>query len=91
MGQAHRYGLIEILYFCTMFSKRLYIILLLAAFIVVSCGKHQKLLKSTDNEAKYAAAINYYETNDYYRALQLFQQLIIIMLLRRLILQSMIT
>ena len=76
MGQAHRYGLIEILYFCTMFSKRLYIILLLAAFIVVSCGKHQKLLKSTDNEAKYAAAINYYETNDYYRALQLFQQLI---------------
>jgi len=43
---------------------------------MVSCGKHQKLMKSTDNEVKYAAAIDYYEHNDYYRALQLFQQLI---------------
>jgi outer membrane protein assembly factor BamD len=43
---------------------------------MVSCGKHQKLIKSTDNEAKYAAAIDYYEEKDYYRALQLFQQLI---------------
>lgn len=44
--------------------------------VLASCGKQQKLLKSTDNEAKYSAAVNYYETNDYYRALQLFQQLI---------------
>lgn len=33
-------------------------------------------MKSTDNEVKYAAAIDYYEHNDYYHALQLFQQLI---------------
>jgi outer membrane protein assembly factor BamD len=59
-----------------MFSSRLKIILLLALLVMVSCGKHQKLVKSTDNEAKYAAAIDYYEKNDYFRALQLFQQLI---------------
>lgn len=76
MGQAQRYGLIEILYFCTMFLKRVNIIFLLAVIILVGCGKHQKLLKSSDNEAKYNAAIQYYETKDYYRALQLFQQLI---------------
>jgi outer membrane protein assembly factor BamD len=59
-----------------MFLNRFKIYLLLAVLVLVSCGKQQKLLKSTDNEAKYAAAIDYYETNDYYRALQLFQQLI---------------
>lgn len=59
-----------------MFLKRLYIILMLTVIILAGCGKHQKLIKSTDNEAKYAAAIDYYEEKDYYRALQLFQQLI---------------
>ena len=59
-----------------MFLSRFKIYLLLALLVLASCGKHQKLLKSTDNEAKYADAVNYYETNDYYRALQLFQQLI---------------
>jgi outer membrane protein assembly factor BamD len=41
-----------------------------------SCSKHQKLLKSTDNELKYEKAIEYYESGDYYRALQVFEQLI---------------
>jgi outer membrane protein assembly factor BamD len=59
-----------------MFFNRFKIFLLLAVLVLVSCGKHQKLIKSTDNEAKYAAAIDYYEEKDYYRALQLFQQLI---------------
>jgi outer membrane protein assembly factor BamD len=59
-----------------MFFNRPKIFLLLAVLVLVSCGKHQKLMKSTDNEAKYAAAIDYYEKNDYYHALQLFQQLI---------------
>jgi outer membrane protein assembly factor BamD len=59
-----------------MFSDRLKISLLLVLLVLASCGKHQKLMKSTDNEAKYAAAIDYYEHNDYYRSLQLFQQLI---------------
>jgi outer membrane protein assembly factor BamD len=59
-----------------MFSKKLHIILIFAVLVMFGCGKHQKLLKSSDNDAKYAAAMDYYETNDYYRALQLFQQLI---------------
>lgn len=59
-----------------MFSGRIKISLLLLLIVLASCGKHQKLLKSTDNEAKYAAAVDYYEKNDYYRSLQLFQQLI---------------
>lgn len=59
-----------------MFLKRFNIILLLAVLVMVGCGKHQKLVKSSDNEAKYAAAVDYYENKDYYRSLQLFQQLI---------------
>lgn len=46
------------------------------AIVFVSCSKHQKLLKSTDNELKYEKAIEYYEEGDYYRALQVFEQLI---------------
>jgi outer membrane protein assembly factor BamD len=33
-------------------------------------------MKSADNEAKYAAAVDYYEKKDYFRALQLIEQLI---------------
>jgi outer membrane protein assembly factor BamD len=48
------------------------------AFIIIlaSCSKHQQIMKSPDNEMKYAAAMDYFEKNDYARALQLFQQLI---------------
>ena len=74
--QPLRYQLIKKLYFCPMFFNRLKIFSLLIVIVLVSCGKHQKLVKSTDNEAKYAAAMDYYEEKDYYRALQLFQQLI---------------
>jgi len=59
-----------------MFFSRLKIFSLLLVLVLVSCGKQQKLMKSTDNEAKYAAAIDYYDSHDYYRALQLFQQLV---------------
>ena len=37
-----------------------------------SCGKYSKLLKGPDNEAKYKAALDYYEKKNYDRALQLF-------------------
>ncbi len=45
-------------------------IICLIAF--VSCSKHTKILKSTDNEYKYNAAMYYYGQKDYNRALQLF-------------------
>ena len=44
-------------------------------FILVSCSNYQKLLKSSDNDMKYEKAIGFYEAKDYYRALQLFDQL----------------
>ncbi len=34
------------------------------------------MVKSTDNEAKYEMAIAYYDAKDYYRAIQLFDQLL---------------
>lgn len=45
-------------------------------FVFSSCSKYNKLLKSTDYEAKYAAALNYYNAKKYYQALQLFEELI---------------
>lgn len=50
--------------------------LLFGLFIILtSCSKYQKLLKSTDNEQKYEMAFAYFEDKDYYRAIQLFDQL----------------
>lgn len=42
---------------------------------VTSCSNYNKLLKSTDNEYKYNAAMMYYKQKDYNRALQLFDML----------------
>lgn len=44
--------------------------------MLFSCSKHQKLLKSEDNELKYQRSMEYYDKGDYYRALQIFDQLI---------------
>ena len=63
----------KIMYFCNMLKNRFFILsvmLVLAAF--VSCSSHNKILKSTDNEYKYNAAMTYFEQKDYNRALQLF-------------------
>lgn len=61
--------------FATMFKNNIFILLLLASLVMASCSNHQKILKSTDNEAKYEKAMEYYEKGDYYRALQVFEQL----------------
>ena len=65
----------KIITFAPMFKNNLFILLLLASVVMVSCSNHQKILKSTDNEAKYEKAMEYYEKGDYYRALQVFEQL----------------
>lgn len=59
-----------------MFKKPIFFLFLISSVALTSCSKYQKLLKSADNEAKYEAAIDYYEKGDYYRALQLFDPLI---------------
>ncbi len=53
-----------------------YILILLMSLTVLSCSKFQRIMKSSDMEAKYTAAVEYYNDDDYYRALQLFEELI---------------
>ena len=52
--------------------------LLIGVILSVSCSKHSRILKSGDNELKYTTAVEMYEKGDYYRAIQLFDQLIAI-------------
>jgi outer membrane protein assembly factor BamD len=59
-----------------MFKKAWWIALFLTVLAAASCGDYQKLLKSSDNELKYEKAVAYYQKGDYYRAEQLFDQLI---------------
>jgi len=60
-----------------MFKNRvLPVVLLLIVFIISSCSNYQKLLKSTDNEEKYEMAIVYYNQGDYYRAKELFEEVL---------------
>lgn len=57
--------------------KNLFFILLGLCFLMTftSCSSHSRILKSTDNEYKYNAAMMYYKQKDYNRALQLFDVL----------------
>ncbi len=50
--------------------------ILLTSLIFTSCSKYQKLLKSNDQELKLAKAYEYYNEKDYFRALQLFEQVL---------------
>lgn len=59
-----------------MSPKKVFILFMSVALIFTSCSKYQKILKSTDNEAKFNAAVAYFEKKDYYRALPLFEELI---------------
>ena len=52
--------------------------LLIAIFFITitSCSKFSRIQKSTDIEAKYTAAVEYYDNGSYYQALQLFEELV---------------
>ena len=67
-----------ILYLCLMMFMKTKIILLVtvAALLISGCSKFSKIQKSTDMEAKYNAAVEYYEKKKYFQALQLFEELI---------------
>ena len=47
-----------------------------ALLFITSCSNYQKLLKSSDFDQKYESAVNYYENEDYSRALPLFEDLL---------------
>ncbi|PWJ42816.1 outer membrane protein assembly factor BamD [Sediminitomix flava] len=55
-------------------AKRILILLALALFSF-SCGNFNKLMKSSDIDKKYDAALNYYNEGDFYRAGLLFEDL----------------
>lgn len=50
--------------------------ILLSSAFFFGCSNYQKLLKSDDYEKKYEKALELYNKEDYYRALQLFDQVI---------------
>jgi outer membrane protein assembly factor BamD len=58
-----------------MLKKWGFVIVIIAIFSV-SCSEYQKLLKSSDMDAKYIAAVKYYEDEKYDRAMALFEELI---------------
>lgn len=60
-------------YLCTLFMRRLHLIILVfAALTMVSCGEFQKLQKSTDPELKFTKAIEYFNDKKYSKAQLLF-------------------
>lgn len=50
-------------------------VLLLITLIVLSCSKFRKVQQSEDWRVKYEAAMEYYEQQDYYRAILLFEEI----------------
>lgn len=50
-------------------------IIAVLSFAIAGCTNYDKLLKSNDYEAKYAAAMRYYEENSFSKAIQLFENL----------------
>lgn len=66
------------MYFCTMFSGRSYIILLVITVLTgfSSCSGYEKLLKSTDYKFKYDKAVEYFDNEEYTRAVGLFDQMV---------------
>lgn len=56
-------------------TKKLLLILISFIFIISSCSEYSKLLKSDDYNAKYDAAIKYYDEKDYLKAYPLIDEL----------------
>lgn len=55
------------------------LIILLAAFVLTSCGGYDSILKSTDYDYKYEAAKSYFASGRYTKAITLLNELITIM------------
>lgn len=58
-----------------MFGKTpVYILLMLLTAALLSCSKYARIQKSQDFQLKYEKAMEYYDDQDYYRAMTLFDQ-----------------
>lgn len=51
-------------------------IIVIITTLLTSCGNYEKLMKGNDFDAKYQAAMKYYENTNYSRAIQLYENLI---------------
>jgi outer membrane protein assembly factor BamD len=60
-----------------MFRKIALLLFVVAVMTLVSCSQYKQLQKSNDIRAKYKAAVEYYQQEDYHRALQLLDELLI--------------
>ena len=56
-------------------KKRITILALFGLVALSSCNDFNRMIKSTDNDMKYEVAMDYFERNDYNKALQLFDLL----------------
>lgn len=68
-------------YFCTLMKNRISVYFLLIAMLLTfgSCSKFNRIRKSGDMNLKYDAAVKYFENKKYYNALQLFEELIVVL------------
>jgi outer membrane protein assembly factor BamD len=57
-------------------KARIFLLVAVLFFTATSCSKFSKIQKSQDMEAKYKAAVEYYESKNYFQALQLFEELV---------------
>lgn len=63
--------------FAPMFRKAgIYFVISTLAVVFFSCSNYQKIQKSQDFKLKYEKALEYYDRQDYYRAMNLFDQVI---------------
>lgn len=53
-----------------------YVLLLITIVLLGSCDGYEKLIKGNDFDAKYEAAMNYYNNKNYTKAIQLYENLI---------------
>lgn len=53
-----------------------YVLLLITIVLLSSCDGYEKLIKGNDFDAKYEAAMNYYNNKNYTKAIQLYENLI---------------
>ena len=56
--------------------KKYILLSLLTVLVFTSCGEYQKIQKSTDANAKFEAAKNYYQQKEYVKSATLFEDLI---------------
>lgn len=63
--------------FAAMFrNSGIYFLISILALVVASCSNYQKIQKSQDFSFKYEKALEYYDREDYYRAINLFDQVL---------------